>query len=245
MSKIILEAPVFTIEAALVAAESGVDRLELCADFEAGGTTPSAGTLAFLKEKIDIPVFVMIRPRHGDFVYGKEELYVMKKDIRILKKIGADGFVFGALKTNGTVDVSACKYLIQETGGLPCTFHRAFDLVADQETALKTIIELGFHRILTSGGKNTVQEGLAAIEHLINLSADRLIIMPGGGLKPEHVEILKKTGNLKEVHASCKKVRPSEFQSSDHEVSFSSNPDLKHGVLTVDPEMVAKFKSVM
>ena len=116
MEKILLEAPVFTVEAAIKAAEYGIDRLELCSDFGEGGETPSAGMLAFLKEKVDVPIFVMLRPRGGDFVYSSEELYVMKKDIAILKNLGADGFVFGVLDQNGQVDREACKYLINVAG---------------------------------------------------------------------------------------------------------------------------------
>src|SRR5690554_4789955 len=107
MKKILLEAPVYTLEAALLAAKYGVDRLELCADFGEGGTTPSAGMLTYLKSRLKVPVFVMIRPRGGDFVYSKEELEVMKADISLFKSLGADGFVFGVLQKDGRVDSTA------------------------------------------------------------------------------------------------------------------------------------------
>src|SRR5690606_2952844 len=154
MSKILLESPVYTLEAALLAAEYGVDRLELCADFGEGGVTPSAGMLSYLKSKIQIPIFVMIRPRGGDFFYSGEELEVMEKEIEILKSFGADGFVFGVLDAKGSVNKKACSILIRAAGGKPCTFHRAFDASSDMEKALEAVIACGFDRILTSGGKN-------------------------------------------------------------------------------------------
>ncbi|MCH6199416.1 copper homeostasis protein CutC [Aquiflexum sp. LQ15W] len=242
MEKILLEAPVFTVEAAIKAAEYGIDRLELCSDFGEGGETPSAGMLTFLKEKVDIPIFVMLRPRGGDFVYSSEELYVMKKDIAIFKNLGADGFVFGVLDQDGQVDREACKYLINVAGELPCTFHRAFDITADKKKALNTIIDLGFQRILTSGGENDVSKGLENILELLEMAKDDIIIMPGGGSKPEHVSQLNRNGHLREIHASCKSYRPTQSSYFHPSVSLSSDPLAFRQVLTVDQNMVNLFR---
>jgi copper homeostasis protein len=242
MAKVLIEAPVFTIEAAMLAAEYGIDRLELCSDFAEGGETPSVGALAFLKEKLDIPIFVMIRPRGGDFVYTPEELYVMKKDIGILKSLGADGFVFGVLKSDGHVDKEACKYLLKAAEQLPCTFHRAFDICKDKEKALEDIIDCGFKRILTSGGENEVGAGTQNILHWMNLVEDRIIIMPGGGLKPEHLPNLSINGGLKEIHASCKSFRPSESSYRHPAVSLSKEPDSFYQVLSIDQRVVKQFR---
>ncbi len=241
MSKITLEAPVFTVEAALKAADSGVHRLELCADFGEGGVTPSLGMLSFLKEKIDIPIFVMIRPRGGDFVYSSEELYVMRKDMTYLKKSGADGFVFGVLDKTGDVNVDACKYLLQTAEDLPCTFHRAFDVCADKNKALEIIIQCGFQRLLTSGGEPNVEKGMNTILDLMRKSEEKLIVMPGGGLQPHHVQVMKKTGMLKEIHASCKAFRPSLSEFRHPTVSLSSDPAMEGKVLNIDPELVKSF----
>jgi copper homeostasis protein len=241
MGKLVLEAPVFTVEAALKAAEFGVHRLELCSDFGEGGETPSAGNLAFLKGKISIPIYVMIRPRGGDFVYTSDELEVMSQDIKILKSLGADGFVFGVLDQEGKVDKVACKKLISETKGLPCTFHRAFDICKDKEKALEDIIDCGFKRILTSGGENTVSLGMGNILDYLNLAGERIIIMPGGGLKPEHISQLKSTGQLKEIHASCKTYRSTESKYFHPKVSLSNDPDAFKQVLTLDEDAVKKF----
>jgi len=242
MRKILLEAPVYTLEAALLAAEYGVDRLELCADFGEGGTTPSAGMLSYLKSKVQVPVFVMIRPRGGDFVYSKEELEVMKEDVNFFKTLGADGFVFGVLQKNGKVDGKACAELISAAEGIPCTFHRAFDASDNLEDALETVIDCGFDRILTSGGKNTVGAGLDRIKRLLGKAADRITVIPGGGTLPEHLAELYGTGYLKEIHASCKTFRPSQSTFSNPELRLSKAGDSSSGILTVDEKIVNTFQ---
>jgi copper homeostasis protein len=245
MARILLEAPVFNLQAALEAAQYGIDRLELCANFPEGGETPSVGMLRFLKSELDIPIFVMIRPRGGDFVYSPKEQIVMKQDIRLLAEFGADGFVFGALDEKGRVDESVCKMLLRAAGDKPCTFHRAFDASADLEDSLKKIVQLGFQRILTSGGKNTLADGLPVILELLEKAKDQIIIMPGGGTKPEHVPILNQSGYLKEVHASCKVAKPSANKFVNEGLSFSTMP-LDFGQhFGVDPAIVNEFKSVL
>jgi copper homeostasis protein len=244
MERILLEAPVFNLQAALEAAQFGIDRLELCANFPEGGETPSAGMLRFLKSEVDIPVFVMIRPRGGDFVYSQKELIVMKQDIKLLTEFGADGFVFGILDEKGVVNEAACEMLLRAAGDKPCTFHRAFDASADLDDSLRKIIHLGFQRILTSGGKNTLSEGLPVILKLLEKAKDQIIIMPGGGTKPEHVPILNQSGYLKEVHASCKIIKPSANEFVNKGLSFSSMPLDFTQHFGVDPELVNEFKSV-
>lgn len=245
MSKILLEAPVFNLQGALEAAQFGIDRLELCANFPEGGETPSAGMLRFLKSEVDIPVFVMIRPRGGDFVYSQKELIVMKQDIQLLNELGADGFVFGILDEVGRVNEVACKMLLRAAGNKPCTFHRAFDASSNLGDSLERIIDLGFQRILTSGSKNSLSEGLAIIQELLRKAGDRIIIMPGGGTKAEHVPILKQSGYLKEVHASCKLAKPSPNQFVNPGLSFSSMPLDYSMHFGVDSSLVREFKEVL
>ncbi|MEB2784227.1 copper homeostasis protein CutC [Algoriphagus persicinus] len=245
MSKITLESPVFNVEAAMDAAGFGVDRLELCANFPEGGETPSAGMLKFLKTEIDIPVFVMIRPRGGDFAYSQKEMMVMKRDIELLGEQGADGFVFGVLDNHGLVDIDSCKSLLRAASGKPCTFHRAFDASADYFDSLEKIISCGFDRILTSGGRNSVSDGLDTLKNLLIKAQDRISIMPGGGTKPEHVMELKTTGYLKEVHASCKAWRPSSNQFVNPNLSFSDDPKSFTHHLRIDQEVVNQFLEVI
>ncbi len=127
----ILESPVFNIDAALKANQFGVDRLELCSSYPEGGLTPGAGLFAFLKSKIEIPIFVMIRPRGGNFVYSDSEVEAMKEEIRIFSTLVADGFVFGILNSDGSVQKKSCKELVHTAGNKPCTFRRAFDASSD------------------------------------------------------------------------------------------------------------------
>ncbi|WP_162340008.1 copper homeostasis protein CutC [Cyclobacterium salsum] len=241
--RILFEAPVYTHEAAILAAANGVDRLELCADFGEGGTTPSAGLLKVIKRTVPIPVFVMIRPRGGDFMYAPRELEAMMEDIEILGELGADGFVFGALRPGGKVDAEACRRLLEVTQEKPCTFHRAFDKVPDQLTALETIVNLGFKRILTSGGKNSVSEGRSALLDVLTQAANRITVLPGGGLTGEDLVTLNRTGFLREVHRSCKYFRPSEGGQQKGEVRLSMLDQTEGKVLTVDPELVRSFRN--
>lgn len=245
MNKLVFEAPVFNLEAALEAAEFGIDRLELCSNFPEGGETPSAGMLKFLKAEIDIPIFVMIRPRGGDFSYSQKELMVMKGDIELLGEQGADGFVFGILDYQGRVNTEACKSLIRSASAKPCTFHRAFDASSDLHDSLEKIIECGFERILSSGGKNTTSEGLDKLLELMGIAKDRISIMPGGGTKPEHVSRLKTSGYLKEIHASCKTWKLSQNEFVRPELSFSDDPKSFTHHLRIDKNMVNEFLEVI
>lgn len=240
-----MEAPVFTVQSALNAARLGVHRLELCSNFPEGGETPSAGMLKFLKSELDIPIFVMIRPRGGDFCYSQKELMVMKRDIELLGELGADGFVFGVLNTQGRVNQEGCEALVRTASGKPCTFHRAFDVCSDQQEALGPIIQSGFKRILTSGAKNSIDEGIDQIEAIMEKAKDKIIILPGGGAKPEHVLKFKKSPHFSEIHASCKTWIPSSNQWINPEVQFSSDPKTFTHHLGIDPTRVHQFLEVL
>lgn len=241
----ILESPVFTVEAALRASEAGVHRLELCSSFAEGGETPGVGMLSYLKKRLALPIFVMIRPRGGDFIYHEDEIDVMLEEIRLLRAIGADGFVFGILNRDGSLNKEACRKLIDQADGKPCTLHRAFDLCRDLPATLEDAIDCGFKRVLTSGGAGSVWDGLKMITQLLNQAGERMIVMPGGGLRPEDVKPLSQTGWLKEIHASCKEVRISEQERDPAGKQPVFRSELPEGVLTVDPERVRQFKEVM
>jgi copper homeostasis protein len=169
----------------------------------------------------------------------------MKHDIQLLGDLGADGFVFGVLDAQGAVNESACEFLLRAAGSKPCTFHRAIDASANIQDSLKKIMQLGFQRVLTSGGKNSISEGLDQVLELLRLAQDQLIVMPGGGLKPVHVPILKASGYLKEVHASCKQAKASTNQFINPELSFSSTPLDYSTIFGIDPAVVGEFKSVL
>uniref|UniRef100_A0A2K6U0A3 Copper homeostasis protein cutC homolog n=1 Tax=Saimiri boliviensis boliviensis TaxID=39432 RepID=A0A2K6U0A3_SAIBB len=163
----LMEVCVDSVESAVNAERGGADRIELCSGLSEGGTTPSMGVLQVVKQSVQIPVFVMIRPRGGDFLYSDREIEVMKADIRLAKLYGADGLVFGALTEDGYIDKELCMSLMAICRPLPVTFHRAFDMVHDPMAALETLLTLGFERVLTSGCDSSALEGLPLIKRLI------------------------------------------------------------------------------
>lgn len=245
LKRILLEIPVFNAESAFGAANFGADRLELCSAWTDGGLTPGPGLFSWLKSKIDIPVFVMIRPRGGDFVCSEAEIEVMNEEIRIFSTLQADGFVFGILNADGTVNKQACSKLVRSAGEKPCTFHRAFDVSSSLKRSLEDIIDCGFKRILTSGGKNSVEEGLPVIKYLLAEAKDEIIIMPGGGMSPEFIQPLRETGYLEEVHASCKKIGKKKDFSQNREVKFSTKGLSSVEYLSVDRLKVQRFREAL
>lgn len=222
-SKISLEIPIFSADDAVTAGQTGADRLELCASYTEGGLTPGAGLLKVVKQHVNIPVVVMLRPLGGHFNYSELDLEVMAEELKVLKSSGADGFVFGILRSDKTINTQACEKLINLAGELPCTFHRAFDEVSDPFKALQEIKELGFKRILTSGQQPAVEQGIDRITGLLNRAGDDIIIMPGGGMKPELIKPLNQNGRLKEIHASCRKRGKTEDESAQKRSMIDEN----------------------
>jgi copper homeostasis protein len=190
MKKNQLEIACFNYESALIAQENGAERIELCENMQLGGTTPNYILGAKVREKLSIKMHVIIRPRGGDFVYTDEEIIVMKQDIKQFKKLGVDGFVFGILNEDGSVNKSVNKELVALAAPHSCTFHRAFDVVADVEQALEDVIACGFNAILTSGQGTNVLEGITVLEKIQELAGDRIVIMPGGGLRSSNIQLL-------------------------------------------------------
>ena len=199
-NRIILEACVDSVEAAVAAQEGGADRVELCANLLEGGTTPSAGTIQLAREKLGIGLNVMIRPRGGDFCYSDAEFEVMKLDVQLAKKLGTDGVVFGILKENGAVDTLRTGELLELARPLSVTFHRAFDMSRDPYEAIKDLIGLGIDRILTSGQDLSALEGLDLIADLVQKAGDRIIVMPGGGITERNVQKIVLHSGAREVH---------------------------------------------
>jgi copper homeostasis protein len=197
---ILIEACVDSVASALAAERGGAGRVELCDSLHDGGTTPSAGTILSVKSAVRLPVYVIIRPRGGGFVYEDHELGVMRLDIEAARMLGADGLVVGALTPSGMVDDDRLRALVDAAGNLPVTFHRAFDLVRDQASALETLVRHGVARVLTSGGASAAIDGASAIGALVRSAAGRIAIMAGGGVREETVqEIVHRTG-VREVH---------------------------------------------
>ncbi len=198
-----LEILAYSIEAAIVAEKAGADRIELCDNPGEGGTTPSAGTIRQVIRQARIPVFPMIRPRGGDFLYSDAEFEAMREDIRLCKQLGAPGIVLGLLLADGTVDRVRTTLLVEEAYPMDVTFHRAFDQTADPLQALEDIIACGCTRILTSGQQSRAEEGIALIRSLVESAADRIIIMPGSGIRSANLPLLIQGTGATEFHSSA------------------------------------------
>jgi copper homeostasis protein len=203
MQKNHLEIACFNMESAIIAQQAGANRIEFCADMNAGGVTPKLEEFILLKSKIHIPIFAMIRPKRGNFIYSNQEFEQMKNDILQFKNAGANGFVFGILTENKDVNIIQNKALVELANPLPCTFHRAFDEINDQLEALDTIIECGFRTILTSGNAKNAMEGLSSLKALASKANNKICIMPGGGVRANHIEILKENILTNWFHSSA------------------------------------------
>lgn len=197
---VVVEACVDAIDAAIEAERGGASRIELCGELLQGGVTPSAGLVAAVWDRIDIPLFVLVRPRPGDFLYDDDELDVMRRDIEQLKTLAVDGIATGALTADGDVDAERMRELVALARPMAVTFHRAFDFVRDQDAALETLLELGVDRVLTSGGAPTAEEGAPRIAALAQRAGDRMIVMAGGSITAANVgQVVAATG-VGEVH---------------------------------------------
>jgi copper homeostasis protein len=207
---ILIEACVDSVESALAAERGGAGRVELCADLHDAGTTPSAGMIAACAERLAIPVFVIVRPRGGDFVASDAELDVMRRDVRALCGLGARGVVLGLLARDGEIDVERMRVLIDDADGLEVTFHRAFDHTRDLGASLDTLASLGVARVLTSGGAATALEGAESIAARVRRGGDRIAVMAGGGVRESHVRELVDRSGVRELHVRGTRVVESE-----------------------------------
>jgi len=210
----LLEVAANSAASAFAAQAGGAGRVELCASLEEGGVTPSHGTLVLAREGLDIPLYVLIRPRAGDFVYEDHEIEAMLDDIMHCRELGCDGVVVGALTPEGEVDADACQRFLEAAEGMGVTFHRAFDLVVDQGDALETLIELGFERVLTSGGMASAVAGAGRLARLVAQAGDRIVVMPGAGIEPGNIAALRDATGAREFHASAKRRLPSAMRRS-------------------------------
>jgi copper homeostasis protein len=218
----LIEVCIETLPEAIQAAEAGASRLEVCACMSESGTTPSWGLVSAITERVNIPAFVMIRPRGGDFVYDEAELDVMLRDIDAMKRLGAHGIVSGALEQSNQIDMEATKALREAAAPLPFTFHRAFDLAPELEFALDELMELGVNRVLTSGGASSAIVGTDAIARLRRRAGDAMTMLAGGGVRAPHAAELVRTSGVSEVHARPTR-RRSALANTPRDIRFGSN----------------------
>lgn len=219
--KIELEVIAFDLPSCRVAEENGADRIELCANPQEGGTTPSYGMIAQARKMTKIQLFPIIRPRGGDFFYSEEEFISMQEDIQVCREIGCDGVVIGMLEKDGKIDKEKCKKLISCAGSMDVTFHRAFDRTLNLLTALEDVINLGCKRILTSGGYPTVREGSAVLKKLVETAGDRITIMPGSGVRADNIRQLFEETGARAFHSSARKSIPSSMHFQKPEMAES------------------------
>jgi copper homeostasis protein len=198
--RMMVEICVGDVESAIAAEAGGADRVELCDNLAVGGTTPSAGTIAESCRRLSIPVHILIRPRAGDFVYPESMLAVIRHDIEVAKALGAAGIVLGVLTTDATIDRDQTAKLVALARPLRVTFHKAFDQTPDLLEALDTLIELNVDRVLTSGGRPTVLEGLQTLAKLVNRADDQIAVMAGGRLDFDNLETIIRQSGIREVH---------------------------------------------
>jgi copper homeostasis protein len=202
----ILEISVEMIEAAMAAERGGAQRIEFCSNAREGGTTSRPELLWEVRERVRVPIFSMVRPRGGNFIYTAEEFVAMRREVDVAKELGMDGIVLGLVDAQGQVDIGRTKQLVDWAWPLPVTFHRAFDECADLRKSLEDVIKTGATRLLTSGGKRTVPEALDVLGDLVRIAGDRLIVMPGSGIHASNIRnVAKKTG-AREYHAGLSSV---------------------------------------
>ena len=213
-SRPLLEIAANSLDSALAAQAGGADRVELCTALEVGGLTPSPALVLQVRERLRIPVYVLIRPRAGDFAYSPSERATMLGDIAWCRAAGCDGVVTGALTPDGDVDTARCGELVAAAAGLGVTFHRAIDVCRDPARALEAIIALGCERVLSSGGATSAAEGADRLRAMVALAGDRIVVMPGAGIDAGNIAPLRQLTGAHEFHASAKRVLASAMRHS-------------------------------
>lgn len=198
---ILVEACVETVEESVIAARAGAGRLELCDNMAVGGTTPSADLFEAVRERVSIPIAAMVRPRGGSFVYSRDELGQLWRDLETMKAIGADVLVSGILMDDGSIDRARTRELVTRAGSNPVTLHLAFDVVPDQLAALDFLIDAGVARVLTSGGAPTAAQGIDSLAALVERADGRISIMAGGKVRAHNAREIVLGSGVREVHA--------------------------------------------
>lgn len=240
----LIEVCVDSISSALAAERGGAQRLELCSDLLEGGITPSLGLLEAVRSRTSIALHPIIRPRPGDFCYSEEEFEVMRRDIELAKRGGADGVVFGILDLSGTVDVARTRELVQRARPLSVTFHRAFDVSADLYRSLEDVCQTGVDRLLTSGGEADSVQGSETISKLVKLGKDRVTIMAGGGITAANAaQIIERTA-VREIHVGLGTPVKSAMLSQNARVFLSKTLDPEYDRTEVLEESVRELRRI-
>ena len=228
-----LEICSFDLASALTAQDAGAHRIELCAGPAEGGTTPGPGVIRAARERLHIDLYPIIRPRGGDFLYSDEEYDTMLKEVAWCKELGCNGVVIGILKSDGTIDKKRAARLVDLAYPLGVTFHRAFDWAANPFEAMEDIISIGCERILTSGQRPAAVEGATLINELVRQADDRIVIMPGSGVRSENILHLLEKTDANEFHTSARTKKPSQMEfineamKEDQSVVTADGPEIE------------------
>lgn len=221
-----------SVASCLAAEAAGAHRVELCAGLLEGGLTPSFGTLVEARRAVNLKLMVLIRPRGGDFCYSDSEFRVMQEDVRLARELGADGVAIGLLNPDGTIDQSRTRALMDLAGPLSVTFHRAFDMARDPYEALDAVLALGCDRVLTSGQESSALEGSEVIRELITRAGERLVVMPGGGIRERNLTRIAALTGAREFHFSASEAQESRMTYRNGRVFMGGTlrpPEFSHG----------------
>lgn len=240
-----LECCVDSVESAIQAKNGGADRLELCSNLVIGGTTPTLALYQQIREHVDIRIHVLIRPRFGDFLYSDQELRIIMKEIDMFREAGADGIVIGCLKKDGNLDCDAMHRLIEHSGQMSITLHRAFDMCKDPFRTLKEANAIGIHTILTSGCKSSCLKGVDLLRQLCIKAEGNISIMAGAGVDDASVRILLQETDITAFHMSGKKIVESGMQFRNPAVSMGIPGMSEYEIWRTDSEAVAAVRRLL
>ena len=245
MKDYILECCVDSVESAVAAQAGGANRLELCANLVIGGTTPDINLFLAVREIVSIKINVLIRPRFGDFCYTGEEFSIVKKDVEMFRKYGADGVVIGVLREDGSLDMERMKELIEAAGNMSVTLHRAFDVSRDPFQTLKDAEDLHIGTILTSGQKNTCYEGRELLGQLVEKTAGKVDILVGSGVNSAQIAELAAVTKAKSFHLSGKVNAESAMTYRKEDVSMGLPLMSEYTIFRTDAGEIAKVRDIL
>ncbi|WP_068472214.1 copper homeostasis protein CutC [Saccharicrinis aurantiacus] len=240
-----LEVSTYNIEGVKAALKLGVDRLELCNNIKEGGTTPSAGFVKAAIETGHPDIFIIVRPRGGDFLYSDSEFEVIKSDIELAKLLGVHGVVSGVLNADGSIDIKRTKELVELARPMKFTFHRAFDMSNDPKKALDDLIEIGVDIVLSSGMEDTAVEGRKTLQQMIQQANNRITVLVGSGVNASNIAQLQKETGATEFHMSAVKEIKSEMEFFNHRLNMGNVESEEYSKLTVDTEKITAALSVI
>lgn len=244
-NQVLLEICADSVESAVAAERGGARRIELCSDLVEGGITPSVGLLCTVRQRIRIDIYMMIRPRGGDFCYTEEEYEGMARDIEVGKQHGADGFVFGILHDDARIDEERTRRLVELARPKHVTFHRAFDMTRDLDHALETVIRTGAVRVLTSGGAQKAEAGISTLARLVSSAQSRIAIMACGGISESNVHHVISATGVNEVHASLRSQSPSPMRYRNENVTMGLIKGREYERRVVRDESVRRLMSAI